>query len=272
MSFFDEYAEGDGGDELHKSEAGRQINFSGKDGEYSEKCAESGAVTASATVDKVIAAWHLDGRVLWPGSGSIPKDGDAPLCRNEKATLDIACLNQKAGPATLATMAALGYTGNCQDCRLAQFNGQEKPLCRQTATLYVADPGVEITPDTIHRLVFSGPSVVKVLREKIGALHQHAKAAGKSYAQLVVRLGSEKVISTKKKSDSYRVPTFSVDQTQEMDAGWVAALGVEARIVINEARRRPSWARDPRSIISAPAVQAALMAGREAVGIDEIPF
>lgn len=272
MSFFEEFVEDSGGEELKvPTAAGRTINFSGKDGEYTEKDKETGAVNALHTIEKVVVFWMLDGKVLWPGSGAIPRDGDAPLCRSEKSELDIAALNPKINVVSLAVMKSLGYTGNCQTCGLSKWANNEKPLCRNTATLYVIDPDAEPSQDAIHRIVFSGPSVVGMLKERINGLRKVASDAGKPYAAFVVRLGSEKV-EGRSKSDVYRVPTFAIDNAREVSAEWLASLGVEARIMAEDVRTRPSWALNPARALAAPALQAALVAGKEMEGIDEVPF
>lgn len=271
MSFFDEYAGGDGGAELAASESTRSITFSGKDGSYGWTD-ENGLKQEESSLKKVIAFWNLGGRVLWPGSGPIPSDGSAPLCRTENDRLDIAAMRPSIGPATLDTMAAKGFTGSCATCGLAQFNGDEKPLCKMSATLYVVDPGVELNDKAIHRIVFNGPGVVKILKEKINNLLKHAQQQGQPYAAFVVTLGKEKV-KGRGKGDSYCVPTLAVGN-EAMPAEWLSVLGVEARIAIDETRRRPSWARDPKSVLASGVVQAALQASRELDGVqmEDIPF
>ena len=78
----------------------------------------------------------------------------------------------------------------------------------------------------------------------------------------------------KKKGDSYRIPTLSIVKEKTMDDGFAAALLIEAKLLVEDLRKRPSWAKDPKSILQAPATQAALVAQKEDDGfsVEEIPF
>lgn len=269
MSFFDEFIEGDGTADLAGNESISSIAFSGKDGEYTWKD-ETGASQAAQSLEVLVAFWTTNARTLWPATGPIPADGDSPLCRTERADRDIAALRTVIGPATMATMVAKGWTGDCSTCQLGKFQGNDKPLCKSGAALYVAFP--DDNPPTLRRVSFNGPSVAKELKEKLSNLLAHAKSVGAKHASLVVKLGSEK--KKNKGGESYRVPTMAVVQGKTVDDGFVAALGVEAGLLYDELSKRPSWAKDPKTVLAAPATQAALAAGREmdGVSVEEIPF
>lgn len=272
MSFFDEYQEGEGGKELASRGAGMfTIGFSGRDGLYSWK--DGDARKEAMSIEKVIAFWNLNSRGLWPSSGVIPKDGDAPLCRSENDKLDIAALRPQIGPATRATMKMLGHTGECSSCPLAKFNGDQKPLCKKQASVYVVEPGVPINENALHRITFNGPSVVDAIKKKIENLLRVSKERGVRYAALTVVFGREK-LKGRSSGETYFGPTLSISPADPQEAGWLAALGVEASLVFEETRRRPSWAGNHRQMFDDPAVLAALNAARdvEGISVEEIPF
>lgn len=262
MSFFEEFTEG-GGEECVAGDAShvKTVSFSGKDGEYSWRNGDDTEYASS--VECHVAFWNLDGRVLWPGSGPIPSDGSQPLCRSDKATLPIASMRQQIGPATIATMMAKGYTGDCRTCALGRFNGDEKPLCKLAATVYVVDPG----SSEIYKISFTGPSVIKALKEKLSALITGAKERGKPYAVFPVKFGKEKVKSKGKSGESYCVPSIAVNwESPSQDDEWLSVLGVEARAALEATRKRPEWGRDPVLVLAtAPAIAAIESA-------EEIPF
>jgi len=262
----DDLGEGAGGGD---SQFGN-ISFSGTSGEYSWKD-EDGAQHAKHDLEVVFGFEMLNGRVLWGGSGPIPEDGNKPLCRAESATADCAGLRPNIGPATLATMIAKGWTGNCSDCALGKFQGDQKSLCKTASSLFVALP--EDSPPALRRISFANWSSTKALEEKIRALKAHCKKENVNVRTLVLKLGSEKK-DGKTKGQSYRVPTLSIKTGHTVDDEFAAMLLVEARMLVDELRTRPSWAKDPKLVLRAPETQAALMAKTEMDGlsVEEIPF
>lgn len=265
------YEEDDLGEGSGSQEAGiGSISFSGKDGEYSWKD-EDGNAQSAQDLEVVFGFEMLNGRTLWSGSGSIPEDGSQPLCRSESAMANCAGLRPAMAPLTLAAMVNFGWTGDCSTCALDKFNGDQKPLCKRSASLFVAFP--EDNPPRLRRISFTNWSSTKALDEKVTNLKKHCRTNDCNVRTLVLKLGSEKV-SGKKKGDSYRIPTLSIVQGKTVDDGFAAALLIEAKLLIEDLRKRPSWAKDPKSILQAPATQAALVAQKEDDGfsVEEIPF
>lgn len=270
MSFFDEYADNEGGAELKTGEFMDRISFSGKDGEYSWK--EGEETKSAATLEKVIVFWHLGGQTLFGGNGSLPSDGAAPWCRNENKHLDTAVLRSNLQPSSLALLGRMGYTGDCATCPLARFQGNEKPLCAQSATIYVVDPSVateDINEKSIHCLTFKGAAVVKALKAAIANLTAHAKSKGAQYSMFTAKFGKKKV---KHASGGYCEPTIEVSANSTQAAEWVATLGVFAREALEESRKRPSNARAPMLMLASPAMHALPPGNDDAEVVDGIEF
>lgn len=265
------YEEDDLGEGSGSSEGGvGSISFSGKDGEYSWKD-EEGNSQSAMELEVVFGFEMLNGRTLWSGSGPIPEDGSQPLCRSESAGTPCAGLRPQVNPVTLSVMIAGGWTGDCSDCKLDKFNGDQKPLCKRSASLFVAFPSD--SPPQLRRIAFTNWSSTKALDEKIKNLKNHCRTNDVNVRTLVLKLGSEKVAG-KKKGDSYRIPTLSIVKEKTVDEGFAAALKVEAQLLVADLRKRPSWAKDPKLVLRAPETQAAITAAAELDGIsvEEIPF
>ena len=267
------YEEDDLGEGTGAQDAGaglESISFSGKDGEYSWKD-EDGNTQSATELEVVFGFEMLNGRTLWSGSGPIPEDGGQPLCRSESALANCAGMRPSMQPVTLAVMVQGGWTGDCSTCKLDKFNNDQKPLCKRSAALYVAFP--EDAEPRLRRISFTNWSSTKALDDKIANLKKHCKTNDCNVRSLVLRLASEKV-SGKKKGDSYRIPTLSIVQGKTVDDGFAAALLIEAKILVEDLRKRPSWAKDPKSILQAPATQAALVAQKEDDGVsfEDAPF
>lgn len=263
----DDLGEGAGGGD---SQFGN-ISFSGTSGEYSWKD-EDGTKHAKHELEVVFCFEMMNGRILWGGSGPIPQDGDKPLCRAESASAPCAGLRPNIGPATLATMIAKGWTGDCSDCALGrrQDDGQ-RSLCKTASSLFVVFP--DDNPSDLKRISFANFSSTEVMDKKIRALKAHCKKENVNVRTLVLKLGSEKK-DGKTKGQSYRVPTLSIKTGHTVDDEFAAMLLVEARMLVDELRTRPSWAKDPKLVLRAPETQAALMAKTEMDALlgEEIPF
>lgn len=265
------YEEDDLGEGSGSAEGGvGSISFSGKDGEYSWKDEDGNAQTARE-LEVVFGFEMLNGRTLWPGSGPIPADGNQPLCRSESARADCAGLRPSVEPVTLRVMLDGGWTGDCSSCKLDKFRDDLKPLCKRSASLFVAFPS-DSAP-ILRRVSFPNWSSTKAIDEKVGNLKGHCKANDLNIRTLILKLGSERK-DGKKKGESYRIPTLSIVKERTMDIGFARALLIEAQLLVADLRKRPSWAKDPKQVLGAPETRAAIAAKVELDGIsvEEIPF
>lgn len=240
MSFFDEYLD-EGERELSQRNNVDSITFSGDTGDYT---AGKEDPQRFKSLEKCLLFWNLDGHVLWGGNGPIPEDGDSPICRSEKAVLG-GRLRDNIAPATRATVQALGWTGTCEDCPLGKFQGDAKPLCRQTAALYVAEPNGPLDDHLVQKIVFGSPTSVKVLKEKLASFVSHCRNAGIAHAAFVVRLSQEAKKGPKNKT--YYVPNLAIKDGEVMSEEWLAGVGVLAREAYENTRK---------IIPSRPALQA----------------
>lgn len=129
------------------------------------------AYSFGKTLD-VVMLGLVRSRVLWPGEHHHQIGGRRPICQSPDSTTgytDMQFPFSDAGNPRIQSSVGVEnrITIKCENCSLRKWNGKEPPRCNHTwnvpmvirSNVIVDDPGVQLTPFTVHMVAFSKSAV-----------------------------------------------------------------------------------------------------------------